>query len=548
MKLSTCLRLAAAVLLASPVAMAQSGKTDRPVKPAETASQFVPPVNDNFASAINITAAGQQTLSSTVDATAETGEPVVPAACATGDSNQSVWYKFTAGASGPVTLDTEGSIVATPPGPAGQFTDTILSIYTGATLATLAQVACNDDDPTNTGVGNFTSRIENFAATLGTTYYVRVSSFGTAATATRYNGEVRLTATGTFTVPSGPSLSVTPGTVAFGTVAVGQTRTQTVTITNNGTAAVNITAIAFTGSTQITATGTAAGSLAVGASRTVTLTYTPTNATAQSGTLSITSNAPGSPATVTVTGTGNADVTSTIPPGTTIGGPTFNRSTNLGTGASGSCTLSTTAVTVAYRARQFTIATAGNYTITTDFSGTAGYDGFIFLYRTSFAPADPCLNLVALDDDFLLPPNTSALQAAQIAGQPLTPGTYVLVVTGFGNGSAGTFTGTVVGPSAAIFAVAGEGTAANSRSSLSAAPNPFQGTATVRFTTAVAQDVTVVVYDVTGRQVATLFAGAVAADQEVAASLDGSQLPAGVYVIRATGADVNLTQRVTVVR
>ena len=56
------------------------------------------------------------------------------------------------------------------------------------------------------------------------------------------------------------------------------------------------------------------------------------------------------------------------------------------------------------------------------------------------------------------------------------------------------------------------------------------------------------VYDVTGRQVAVLFAGAVAADQEVSASLDWSQLPSGVYVIRTTGTDVDLTQRVTVVR
>ena len=248
--------------------------------------------------------------------------------------------------------------------------------------------------------------------------------------------------------------------------------------------------------------------------------------------------------TGTVVGPGvvSFPVTSTIPAGTTVGGPTFNRGagtacTQVAAGAGGSA--------VAYRAVPFTVTAAGNYTLTTQYP--AGFDGYINLYQGTFNPAASCTNRIAFDDDFAVGGNP-ALQGSQIADQALTAGSYVLVVTGFGNTDAGTHTGTIVGPGAASFGVAGEGTAANSRSRLSAAPNPFQGTSTVRFTTAVAQDVTVAVYDMTGRQVATLFTGAVAADQEVAASLDGAQLSSGVYVIRATGSELNLTQRVTVVR
>ena len=605
MRLSTYLRVAAAVLLASPMATAQSGLQNSTLD--RTSSATVIANGGMFKPAEATTpVTGSNGGASALDLTE--GFDSFTAAIAAGWAQQNrsspvgttTWRQGAGGTTFPGNSGGDVSYAAAnfnSTGAVGTISDWLLTPQTalqnGTTLRFFTRTVTGAQFPDRmeirmstagasvnvgtsaTSVGDFTTLLLTINPTLasGPTGYPDVWTEFTATVsglaaptngrfAFRYsvddggaNGansnyigldDVRIVV-GTV---AGPALSANPTSLAFGTaVTVGQpSAPRTVTLTNGGTAATTVTGI--TSSNAAFTVTAPAFPLTIAASGTATFTvrFTPTNTTAQTGNILVASNAPGSPLTIAVTGTGNADVTSTIPPGTTIGGPTFNRSNTVGTGASGSCTLSTTVVTVAYRARQFTIATAGNYTITTDFSGTAGYDGFIFLYRTSFAPADPCLNLVALDDDFLLPPNTSALQAAQIAGQALTAGTYVLVVTGFGNGSAGTFAGTVVGPSAAIFAVAGEGTASNGRASLSAAPNPFQGTATVRFTTATAQDVTVSVYDVTGRQVATLFAGAVAADQEVAASLDGSQLPSGVYVIRATGSDLNLTQRVTVVR
>ncbi len=332
---------------------------------------------------------------------------------------------------------------------------------------------------------------------------------------------------------SGPSLAANPASVAFGAVGTGQSSTRTITLTNSGTAATTITSITGSGAPfTVNTTGTSL-TLAAGATTTFTVTYAPTAFGASTGSVNIVSNAPGSPLVIALTG--NGVLQTTIPPGTTVGGPRFNR----GNGATCVQATGTEGASVAYATRTFTVATAGSYTITTTYPTT--FDGYINLYQGTFNPAASCTNRIAFNDDFGT--------GSQIANQTLAAGTYVLVITGFNDAAAGTFTGTVGGPAAVTFApVAGEDTADNSRSSLSASPNPTRDAARVRFTTATAQDVSVSVFDVTGREVAALYRGAVAADQTVQLSLDATSLPSGVYVVRAVGTTVNLTQRVTVVR
>ena len=233
-------------------------------------------------------------------------------------------------------------------------------------------------------------------------------------------------------------------------------------------------------------------------------------------------------------------VTTTIPPGDTTGRPTFARSQSVGTGTSGSCTLSTSGTAVPYREIPITITTAGGYTITTNYS-PATYDGYIFLYRGAFFPGDPCLNLVALDDDGVTPANDSQIRAV------LASGAYSLVVTGFGNTNFGTYSGTIVGPGATVI-TAGESDADGARATFAVSPNPVRDAARVRLVVDAAQRVSVSVYDVTGRAVAQLFEGSVVAGQTLDLRLDASALPAGVYVVRALGETARLTQRVTVVR
>jgi len=99
------------------------------------------------------------------------------------------------------------------------------------------------------------------------------------------------------------ALKASPSSVAFGNVAVGSTSTaQTVTVSNPGTTAAALSSISATG--PFSQTNTCGSSLAAGASCSVQVTFAPTAADAANGTLSVSSNAPGSPLTVALSGTG----------------------------------------------------------------------------------------------------------------------------------------------------------------------------------------------------------------------------------------------------
>jgi hypothetical protein len=81
----------------------------------------------------------------------------------------------------------------------------------------------------------------------------------------------------------------------------------------------------------------------------------------------------------------------------------------------------------------------------------------------------------------------------------------------------------------------------------SVAPNPVQGQATLRFAVKERQPVTVSLYDVMGRRVATLYDGTPAAGETESVRLNGGSLSSGLYVIRVDGASFQRTRRVTVV-
>ena len=129
--------------------------------------------NDNIAGAIDLTSKPLPiTVSgSNVGATAEASEPAhagVPAA-------QSVWWKWTAPASGKITISTAGS---TSQFSAAQL-DTLLSIYTSSaplapTVTNITAVVENDNYGFDqSGTANFTSQA-TFAAQSGKTYFIAV--------------------------------------------------------------------------------------------------------------------------------------------------------------------------------------------------------------------------------------------------------------------------------------------------------------------------------------------------------------------------------------
>jgi hypothetical protein len=74
----------------------------------------------------------------------------------------SVWYSHTPASSGPLTIDTVGSLF-----------NTVLSVHSGCPGTTANEVACDDDITVNV---NLQSSV-TFSAVGGTTYLIRVAGF-----------------------------------------------------------------------------------------------------------------------------------------------------------------------------------------------------------------------------------------------------------------------------------------------------------------------------------------------------------------------------------
>lgn len=122
------------------------------------------PANDNFTNAIVIGGGTGTVIGSTEGASVEAGEPahLPPAA-----TSNSVWYSWTALATGIAEFNTEGS----PP-----TSDTVLAVYTGTNVGGLSLVV-NDDD---SGFTLFASRVL-FTAIAGTTYHIAVDGWNGAS-------------------------------------------------------------------------------------------------------------------------------------------------------------------------------------------------------------------------------------------------------------------------------------------------------------------------------------------------------------------------------
>ncbi len=148
-----------------------------------------------------------------------------------------------------------------------------------------------------------------------TTSTLTLTASGTAATGTvtvtitGVSGSLTNTTTLSLTVSaSGPVVSLSPTSLTFAKVLVGKTSgAKKVTLTNTGGSTLNITSIATTGDFARLAgpKKTDCGStLAAGKSCTVRVTFTPTQKGLRTGDLNFTDNAPGSPQSVALSGTG----------------------------------------------------------------------------------------------------------------------------------------------------------------------------------------------------------------------------------------------------
>ena len=119
-----------------------------------------PPANDNFANRIDLgNALPVSATGSNVEATEQAGEPLPELGLST------VWWRWTAPATGPVEVNTQGSFEA------GEPMDTVLAVYSGTAFASLVQIAVNDES-----AEGLTSLLR-FTATAGTTYVIQVLGY-----------------------------------------------------------------------------------------------------------------------------------------------------------------------------------------------------------------------------------------------------------------------------------------------------------------------------------------------------------------------------------
>jgi IPT/TIG domain len=128
-----------------------------------------PPSNDNYSSAKHVVGASWYSAADNTSATTQSGENIGLDFEITGYSvYHTLWFKWTAPASGSVTVSTDGSSVD----------DTAIAIFTGSSLSHSSRKAWNDQQ---SGLsGSNLSQINSFKVSKGTTYYIQAGSSGTS--------------------------------------------------------------------------------------------------------------------------------------------------------------------------------------------------------------------------------------------------------------------------------------------------------------------------------------------------------------------------------
>ncbi|NUP95402.1 MAG: hypothetical protein HUU28_04480, partial [Planctomycetaceae bacterium] len=124
-----------------------------------------PPANDECATATVLPAGSTTAVADTRFATPVTN--TAPASACQTSQSRDVWFQWTSQGAGLAIFDTCG---ATQP-----VSDSVITLYTGD-CGTLTEVGCDDDDCVTPSLGS----LLDFTVTCDTTYYIRVSQFGTS--------------------------------------------------------------------------------------------------------------------------------------------------------------------------------------------------------------------------------------------------------------------------------------------------------------------------------------------------------------------------------
>src|SRR5208282_401660 len=184
-------------------------------------------------------------------------------------------------------------------------------------------------------------------------------------TITGMSGSLTNTTTLSLTVSNlAPAVGLSPTSLAWGKVVVGETSAgKTVTVSNTGSATLNISSITTSGDFALAAATKPCGStLAVGKTCQIKVTFTPTVVGVETGTLTISDNASNSPQTVALSGTGGA------PAALTPAGVTYAART-VGTTSPAKVFTLTNHLNVALTS--VSISTTGDFSVSTTTCGTS---------------------------------------------------------------------------------------------------------------------------------------------------------------------------------
>jgi len=188
-------------------------------------------------------------------------------------------------------------------GSSGSKTVTIAN--TGNTALTISQVGVNAKDFSATGITTPQTLNAGQSAALNVSFKPSASE--------QVSGNITLTcsqgASAVIPVSGGgvqAALTVTPSSVSFGNVTIGIPNSQTIQLANSGTGVLTISQVSATGTGYSASALTLPLSLNPGQTMTFNVQFAPPSAGSASGSVSIVSNAPNSPAVIGLSGSGVA--------------------------------------------------------------------------------------------------------------------------------------------------------------------------------------------------------------------------------------------------
>ncbi len=280
---------------------------------------------------------------------------------------------------------------------------TVTVTNTGATALTISTIAVTGSNASDFAQTNNcpTSLAVNTSCTANVTFTpsaagTRTGTLTFTDSSTDSPQTVALSGTG---VATAPAAILSPTTLSYGNQNTGTASpAQTVTLTNSGTAVLNIASIVVTGTNaaDFAQTNTCASTLAVSASCMISVKFTPSASGARSATITITDDATGSPQSVAMSGTGMGNgVAPTATFSDSFESGDFSHWTN-GASGTGAATVQTTVVNKGTHAAQLTNTAGQTAQVATTFTGAPALTYTRFFYR--FASLSTT-TLIALGQD-----------------------------------------------------------------------------------------------------------------------------------------------------